>query len=381
MSFFAILQDHIGIEGRAKVLAHTVRVAVRRRYRVTIITFTSPATVAESLAYFVPRMDRTQVNITQLPGAVIARRIGYTYASVLCNLLAWWYIRRADVVWNNNNFYVLSSHPVIIDYIHTPAYSEFAKKDKEWWRVLLHTPLIVLSKCLAPLYVRIMRRNVIIANSRFSARAFRARFPSLPEPRVIYPPTVAHEAIEDPAALHENDVVSVGSIHPVKRQHDQRELARLLPELRFTCIGHVRHARYFDELRSGHPANMRFIVDDHTSEEPMEALRQARFFLHTKPLESFGISIVEGLAAGCIPVVPNMGGQREVVPDATLRFDTLADAHMILARLSRLPPQERNELVRELQHHIRRHYTTDAYDVAVSDLFEEVENMVRDKER
>jgi glycosyltransferase involved in cell wall biosynthesis len=43
-------------------------------------------------------------------------------------------------------------------------------------------------------------------------------------------------------------------------------------------------------------------------EEYVEAVRSAKVFLRTLPNEPFGLSIVEAMAAGCVPVVPRSGG-------------------------------------------------------------------------
>jgi len=47
--------------------------------------------------------------------------------------------------------------------------------------------------------------------------------------------------------------------------------------------------------------------------------------LHTMVGEHFGISIVEAMASGCIPVVHNSGGMKEFVP-APNRYESLQDA-------------------------------------------------------
>jgi glycosyltransferase involved in cell wall biosynthesis len=41
--------------------------------------------------------------------------------------------------------------------------------------------------------------------------------------------------------------------------------------------------------------------------------------------EHFGISIVEAMASGCIPIVHNSGGMREFVP-VKYRYETVQDA-------------------------------------------------------
>jgi len=52
-------------------------------------------------------------------------------------------------------------------------------------------------------------------------------------------------------------------------------------------------------------------------------------------VEHFGISTVEAMAAGCVPVVINKGGQREIVEHGTSGFvwDTLAELKAYTARL------------------------------------------------
>jgi glycosyltransferase involved in cell wall biosynthesis len=57
------------------------------------------------------------------------------------------------------------------------------------------------------------------------------------------------------------------------------------------------------------------IVNSPNNQEvKMGLLRKAKVFLHTSLFEPFGISIVEGMGAGCIPVVHDSGGPREFVP-------------------------------------------------------------------
>lgn len=43
-------------------------------------------------------------------------------------------------------------------------------------------------------------------------------------------------------------------------------------------------------------------------EEYVEAVRNAKVILRTLPHEPFGMSVVEAMAAGCVPVVPRDGG-------------------------------------------------------------------------
>lgn len=54
-------------------------------------------------------------------------------------------------------------------------------------------------------------------------------------------------------------------------------------------------------------------------------LASARVYLHSST-EDFGISVVEGIAAGCVPIVPNNSAHPETVPFGELRYDTEEEA-------------------------------------------------------
>ena len=55
--------------------------------------------------------------------------------------------------------------------------------------------------------------------------------------------------------------------------------------------------------------------------------------MHARRDEEFGISVVEYLKAGIIPVVPDEGGSMEIVDTPSLTYRTDEDAARILARL------------------------------------------------
>jgi glycosyltransferase involved in cell wall biosynthesis len=57
-----------------------------------------------------------------------------------------------------------------------------------------------------------------------------------------------------------------------------------------------------------------------------DILQHSKIYLHPQvPYESFGISVVEAMFAGCIPVVPDIGGLREIVPREQ-RYASLEEA-------------------------------------------------------
>jgi len=59
--------------------------------------------------------------------------------------------------------------------------------------------------------------------------------------------------------------------------------------------------------------------------EMIEKLAESKVYLHTS-IETFGISVVEAVASGCIPIVPNNSANTETVPFGELRYNTKSEA-------------------------------------------------------
>jgi glycosyltransferase involved in cell wall biosynthesis len=93
------------------------------------------------------------------------------------------------------------------------------------------------------------------------------------------------------------------------------EIARRLPSIEFAIIGSVAKERgsYYDWLRAGAPRNVAFVVAP--LRKVSELLGSAKVYVHCAHNEHFGITIVEAMAAGCVPVVNDSGGPREIVSD------------------------------------------------------------------
>jgi len=110
-------------------------------------------------------------------------------------------------------------------------------------------------------------------------------------------------------------VVTVGRIVPEKRFHVFVDLARLVPETKFVAIGSLSpgNSDYFERLRKNAPANVSFVLSP--LRKVRDILGRAQAYIHCAENEHFGITIVEAMAAGCVPVVHDSGGPREIVND------------------------------------------------------------------
>jgi glycosyltransferase involved in cell wall biosynthesis len=93
------------------------------------------------------------------------------------------------------------------------------------------------------------------------------------------------------------------------------EIARRLPDVEFAIIGSVAPERtsYYNSLKAAAPSNVSFVVAP--LRKVTELLGSAKVYVHSAQNEHFGITIVESMAAGCVPVVNDSGGPREIVSD------------------------------------------------------------------
>jgi glycosyltransferase involved in cell wall biosynthesis len=118
-----------------------------------------------------------------------------------------------------------------------------------------------------------------------------------------------------------------------------------------TMIGAVHNSpdahAYFDSvIKQAHQLDVEIIVDA-PSQILDEVLQRAHIYLHCagfgvaesgapEKMEHFGISIVEAIQAGCIPLVYAAGGAQEVIAGAGVgfTFESVEEAAQLVVRLS-----------------------------------------------
>ncbi len=93
------------------------------------------------------------------------------------------------------------------------------------------------------------------------------------------------------------------------------EVARLLPNYKFEIIGIDKNAvkRKLENL----PENV--ILTERTNHQDLvQYYKRAKIYCQFSRSESFGVSIVEAMNFGCVPIVTNIGGMPEIVKDIEL---------------------------------------------------------------
>lgn len=182
----------------------------------------------------------------------------------------------------------------------------------------------------------------VLSISKFSQRWTQKYWSFRPD--VLYPPV----AIDDfsPAKTKKNIIAHVGRFFVGGHSKKQLELVRVFKKLvenghldwELHLIGGVAegnlHQRYIQTIKQeaeGYPVFFHF---DATFRELQEVLSLAKLYWHatgldededSKPIsmEHFGITTVEAMASGCVPLVIKRGGQPEIVtPGAGYIWET-----------------------------------------------------------
>jgi len=151
-----------------------------------------------------------------------------------------------------------------------------------------------------------------------------------------------------------NIVVTVTRIAGEKRPETIPQIATLASKaVSFVVIGSCKLPHESDVLdrlqesirKLGVKERVRVLLNI-SRERHRDILQSSKVYLHPfVSYEGFGVSVVEAMSAGCIPVVPDVGGLREIVPKQ-FRYSSVEEAaSMIDASIANWSPHKAQESV------------------------------------
>jgi len=174
--------------------------------------------------------------------------------------------------------------------------------------------------------------KLILANSNLTAHEIR-KF-SRTNAEVLYPPVPSTFFDNNPKNLvkgqRKNLVVTVSRFGPDKGLEKVPYIASLTDDkINFALIGLVSDKNVLlsiqeDVKKLRLTGRVKFLPNISKRDIKL-ILKNAKIYLHTMVGEHFGISIVEAMAMGCIPIVHDSGGAREFVP-RNFRYKNIYDA-------------------------------------------------------
>ncbi len=175
------------------------------------------------------------------------------------------------------------------------------------------------------------RRNLTMPNSAFLQSVVEEVYGIRGE---IFPPAILPDTRpvqRPPWEARESLVIALGRFAPDKGYLRLMDLFDALGKrnagLRFAVLGRVQDPRYVAAIRGKaeelHIA-VKFITDA-SDEEVRSYLSRAKFLLHAKEYEHFGIALLEAADHGCIPLAHDSGGVPEILTSPFLRYRSVDD--------------------------------------------------------
>jgi len=273
---------------------------------------------------------------------------------------------------SNNTSFLMPSRIPIFSYIHFPHIANLRskhvliqdpKRGKKSWL----NPKDAFQKVLGLLYSfdQIRESNYLVANSDFTRSYIARYYPSYnKEIPVIYPPVKIERAFTKRFAERGNNISSIGRFCKEKRQFEQIKLAEKLPGWNFHLIGFAKENNKYLKNCRGYVAenniNNVFFHTNISDKKKKEILSDSKFFIHTNINEPFGITTVEAIFNGCVPLVHNSGGQKEIVPFEEFRFDALEDLVEFFNGYQKAGI-DYNEVIQKLIRHCQSNYSSNIF--------------------
>jgi glycosyltransferase involved in cell wall biosynthesis len=211
-------------------------------------------------------------------------------------------------------------------------------------------------ECLRYTYDKMIKNSTIITNSEYSRKAiFEAYFIS--DSIVINPPVdvdIFQKSLilstSPPNDEKDDYILVISRIEPSKRIENAIKLAKLLKEKKIgkamRIVGNFEsyYYDYYVRLKKMivdfNLTDYVFLEIDTTFDTLVLLMKESKVYFHPRFGEHFGISIVEAMSAGLIPVVSDDGGQTEFVP-LKYQYHTIEQAAQIISLALKTPYSER----------------------------------------
>jgi glycosyltransferase involved in cell wall biosynthesis len=191
-------------------------------------------------------------------------------------------------------------------------------------------------------YENLMTNSTVITNSEFSRNYILKVFNGGTKKVHIIRPPVDTETFRNAVLFsasgdeREDIILTISRINKQKEIENAIMLAKLLKQDAIgegmIIVGNIDYANDLDYYLSLRKMVRDFGLEDYVAFQTnvafkslLSIMKKAKTYFHPMVGEHFGMSVVESMAAGLIPVVPSIGGPTEYVPE-NYHFQTLEEA-------------------------------------------------------
>jgi alpha-1,2-mannosyltransferase len=214
-----------------------------------------------------------------------------------------------------------------ISYIHYPIFNKFQPRYSYLRNKIYYLPYRkYLENCTTDVH-----NKLFFANSKFIANAVKEILDV--ESYVLYPPIrndLLNQKEEILTSKRDNMAVTISRFSPEKNLQIIPYIAKhTRNDISFAVAGLLDSEGVLNSLQqlSGNLGVTKKVIllPNVKRNRLKQLLLNSKVYLHTRVNEPFGISIIEAIASGCIPIVHDSGGPKEFVPEE-FRYRTKGDA-------------------------------------------------------
>ena len=214
--------------------------------------------------------------------------------------------------------------PRVICYCHSPLEEEFKQAEKK-----IDAIKIIERKIQSELKEELEflkdPKVQLVSNSCYTRDIIKSHIGK--NLKVIFPPVNIKKFSSNKNAQKQKKVITIARIDPLKNLEFGVNVANktgLKHEIGGMCKL-PQQIKFYDKLNKKINHSNVSIHTNLSSAQKENWLTSSKVYFHPSE-EHFGIAVVEGISAGCIPIVPNNSAHPETVPFSELRFDNEIDA-------------------------------------------------------
>jgi glycosyltransferase involved in cell wall biosynthesis len=351
----AVAIESFGIGGREKVVAVMAQALNEFGIVPEILTLDPPASKGDLLAAF--DLD-ARFEFKRLPNLLpdFASGVRAPYL----NLMTRWLQSRYSWFLNlTGSLALCGTRRPVFHYVSVPERYIVLEHQSEGGGA---TGLRALRRSL---HVRLVRQfdapkqgQYIACNCNHTRDLFSAMHPGM-EAIILYHPVDTGRFVSD--RPRRRQILNVGRYGIAKRQLDLIALAGQLPDYRVICVGPGGESDYYkrcaDYVRTHRLSNVD-LLPAVPAPDLKRLMEESLFYVHLFKHEPFGIATAEAIAAGCLPVVPDAWGNREIVCIPELRFNDPVEIVQRI-RLLEKDPAAIAAYAERLRTHVRRYDTAE----------------------
>lgn len=330
---------------------------------ITLVTYVNPT--FSTFCGHIPVEDLNEkIKVQIAPTNKLIRRFGrsfYLFKSAYLQRYSRGISVNYDVcisAWNEFNF-----GKKAIQYIHAPLFAQRELLMK--YKIISQQKWFYKHNLIDGIYRKILEfyggislesihSNLTLANSNFISQLLIESYGL--NAKVLYPGFISPLSTTR-FSERENNLICLGRIAADKGIIEAlplfKELATCFPNLKIIWFGACeKESGFYKRLMSicveqNIPLEFRL---NRSNDEISEVLLCSKYFFNPKYFEHFGISILEAVNLGCLPIVHEGGGGAEIVPFKELQFNKLED---VIERLRHL--QDKPELCERLHKQLNEH--------------------------